>query len=158
MLAPRTSGYCLAMTILFSALGCSQHQQEAFKTVKVCVADSQGINRLAQIMRESAKAEGMTYIDNTAATRRGLSVTAQSDRDRKEAEWVVNFEIQGSNGMGVTATNLGHSPFEMALGFSVGSNRFEAESFAERLIGTLKARWRVVSVQKGEDSQKLTKC
>lgn len=146
---------CVAFVALMVLMSCSPHQQESFKTVQFCLDPAHGIEVLTKELSSYASIERMTYIDNTPAARRGLKVTAQTPAQAREAEWVIQLLVQNESGLGVTATNLGLGPNNVALGFtSAGDNR-SASQFASRLINRLSRHWKVFTVPVGQGVQPM---
>lgn len=146
---------CVAFVALSAVMSCSPHQQQSFKTVQFCVDPAHGIEALTRELRSFASIERLTYIDNTAAARRGLKATAQTPAQAREAEWVIQLLVQNESGLGVTATNLGLGPNNVALGFtSAGDNR-SASQFASRLIKRLSRHWKVFPVPVGQGVQPM---
>lgn len=145
----------LAIAILSS---CSPRQQEPFKMVQFCLTNSAGADLLSHEMRAAAISEGLKFIDNTMATRRGLAITAQTPAQKRDALWVIDFTIQNDDGMGVTAINMGMTPFDVAVGFGYGSDEKAATAFADRLLERLAKHWRIIAVAPGAGAFPLKEC
>jgi hypothetical protein len=145
----------LVVTILAS---CSPRQQEPFKMVQFCLTNSAGADLLSREMRAAAISEGLKFIDNTMATRRGLAITAQTPAQKRDALWVVSFYAGDGDGMGVGAGNMGMSPFDVAVGFTYGSDAKAATAFADRLIARLAKHWRIIPVAPGAGAFPLKEC
>jgi hypothetical protein len=142
----------VALLSLFSS--CSNQKQIPFRIVQICLPNPDDTTRLVTMLKATAAIKGMTFIDNTARARKGLAVTAQSQAQRDEAKWVISLIVQGSDGLGATATNLGLAPSEVAIGFTAGRSNDVAQAFADHLTEKIASRWKVVPVLKEQAAEK----
>src|SRR6478609_157864 len=109
--------------------GCSGGQQ-SFRTVQTCVSNETGVMQLQALMRSAAQAEHLKFIDSSAQAASGLQQTAQSDADRHDAVGAIALHIEGNGGSGATASNLGLPRYQVALGFTEGSDAAKAHRLA----------------------------
>jgi hypothetical protein len=70
----------------------------------------------------------------------------------------INAGIEGKNGLGVTAGNLGLPSNQVALGFTTGSDAARAHRLSDRLVGALSKRWRVERVPRGKGAFPMSNC
>lgn len=113
------------------------------RVAEMCLVDRQEQLLFIDEMRQIAREEKMDFVDGSEDTKRGLDTIGYSDRGRTNDSPTIHIAVQRSDGVGVTAGNMGLSPHQIALGFSEGRNRPEAIQFADRVIKRLERRWRV---------------
>lgn len=109
-------------------------------------------------MQSLARAENMKFIDNSENTARQLQASGYEAKERTHGSYVINIGVQRSDGMGVTAGNLGLPGFEVALGFSQASDAVAANAFADRVKARLAAHWDLVTVPAGAAAKPLGGC
>lgn len=144
--------WVLAVGSAIAALpGCAG--QHPFRMAQLCLRDEQGVAAFTGAMKEIAESENMEFVDGGAATQKDLRRLHASPDYR-----LVYLGIKGPDGMGLEAGNLGLSAYEVAIGFSTGSNPAAAHRFAERVIGTLGKRWKVYGVPAGRGALPLADC
>jgi len=128
---------------LTSALFGCQEGKRPFKIVQVCLGDQQNLTQLTNILKSVAQSEGMTFIDGNASTERDLkAIGVKIDPSAP----VINLGVERKDGMGLTAGNLGLPNYQVALGFSEGSNSSDAHRFADMVLSKLEEHWHVVVV------------
>lgn len=129
-----------ALLVLLS--GCQE--AHPFLMVKVCLGDERNARMFVDLMESISDDHRMRYIDRSIATGKELSVL-QAAPDYP----VINVSAVGANGIGWGAGNFGQSAYEVAIGFSAGSDPAEARRFADATIAELKKRWRVHVIPPG---------
>lgn len=105
------------------------------------------------MMKAISRSQHMRFVDGSAATENDLLSLKASPHYR-----LINIGADREDGMGWGAGNLGLSAYEVAIGFSVGSNPAEAHRFADMVVGTLKQKWQVYVVPPGRGALPLKNC
>jgi len=121
--------------------------------VQLCLHDQKNVLLFKDTMKSLSESEGMEYGDNSAATEKELIATKL-----KQSYPFINIAGTRADGVGWGAGNLGLSAYEVAVGFSDGSNPAEAHRFAGMVIGKLKERWHVYYVPPGQGAFPLKHC
>jgi len=147
----------MAMGISIFLDGCGR-SQEAFLTVGVCAGDQGGVEQVLETMRATAKSAGLKFIDQSAETRANLENVDANKSLKYGADSLVDAHIEGAGGMGVTASNLGLPPFQIALGFTAGSDSAKGHHLADQLVRALSERWHVQKIPEGEGVRPLKEC
>ena len=142
---------------IFLLQGCAR-SQEAFLSIQTCVVDQNGLDELARVMRDIAHSERLQFIDNSAAMRESLKATAADRHAGIVIDHAVDLHIEGKGGMGVTASNLSLPSYQVALGFTEGSEPNKAHRLAEQLTQELKQRWNVQKVARGKGVFPMKSC
>jgi hypothetical protein len=142
------------IALIFALFGCTQGKR-GFLIVQLCLNDEKNLAQFTQTLWSIAKSEGMTFIDSSATTEQNLkTIGAAIDPSAP----VINVGVERKDGLGLTAGNMGLPNYQVALGFSAGSNPAEAHKFAETVIKTLESRWHVEVVPPGRGALPLTNC
>ena len=139
------------------AFKCSGPQRE-FLAVQVCLVDERGEAEFVKAMREVARLEGLRFLDNSADTESYLRDVRDRGLVKLEHVPTINVGIEGENGLGVTAGNLGLPSNQVALGFTAGSDAAKARRLSNRLVGALSQRWRVEKVPAGKGAFPMESC
>jgi hypothetical protein len=132
--------------------------QEAFQLVQLCVADERGVLELKRIMRAVAQSENLQFIDNSAQQGKSLKAMGADKALGRDASRGIDVHIEGENGLGVTAGNLGLPEYQVALGFTEGTNPSMARALSNELINALSKRWRVEVVPLGKGAMPMKAC
>ncbi|WP_157082323.1 hypothetical protein [Sphingomonas pruni] len=146
-----------ASAMVLCAAKCSRAQEE-FLAVQVCIPDEGGATQFADIMREVARSEGLRFVDGSAETRDYLQDVRDKGQVKLEHIPTINMGIEGKEGLGVTAGNLGLLSNQVALGFTAGRNVAKARKLADHLVKALSQKWRVQTVPKGQGSFPMRNC
>lgn len=85
----------------------------------------------------------LRFIDGSRSTKSDLDELVPEGRAHDLKRPFLDIEIERGDGMGVGAGHLDMPPNQVALGFSRGSDRAEAERFARRIRSGLEQRWHV---------------
>jgi len=146
----------VALVAVATALfGCAQGKRP-FLLVQLCFKDDQELADFTHLLQSIAYSERMTYIDNSGPTERDLDTLKAPGRLAP----VINISLEGSDGvasMGVG--NLGLPKYQVAVGFSdAGSNRDEAQRFADTVVAQPKTRWHVETVPTGRGALPTPNC
>jgi len=145
----------IAMTLC--AFKCSR-AQESFLSLQMCVFDENGIDQLKSVMHTLAKSENLKFIDNSAATGQALKNIGADKAMSRDASLAVDLHIEGQGGLGVTAGNLGLPPYQIALGFTEGSEPGRAHKLAHHVVQALSKRWQVEQVAQGKGVFPMKTC
>jgi len=68
---------------------------------------------------------------------------------KRDVASAIDFHIEGANGLGVTAGNLGLPPYQVGMGFTEGTDPPRAHRLAHELIRALSPRWDVQKLAPG---------
>ena len=129
--------------------------QEAFQNVQLCIADERGVLELKRIMRAVAQSKNLEFIDNSARQGENLKAMGADKALGRDASRAIDVHIEGENGMGVTAGNLGLPEYQVALGFTEGTNPSMARVLSNELIKALSQRWHVEVVPLGKGAMPM---
>jgi hypothetical protein len=141
-----------AMIILTSALlGCPVGQRP-FEIAQLCLGDQKNLTQFANILKSVAQTEGMTFTDTSASTERDLK--AMGVKVDPTAP-VISFYVGRKDGVGLGAGNQGLPNYQVAVGFSEGSNPSDAHRFADLVVSRLEKHWHVVFVPNPAESGAL---
>ena len=143
--------------IVVASHGCSR-TQEAFQTIVTCVVDQRGVAELKNVMRTVAQFENLKFIDNSAQQGSDLKAMGADKLLKRDASLAIDLHIEGKGGMGVTAGNLSLPPYQVALGFTEGSDAAKAHRLSVRLVRALSRRWHVETVPQGMGAVPMKSC
>jgi hypothetical protein len=132
--------------------GCGEGKRP-FLMVQTCLGDERNVVLFENMLRIIAQSKNMTYLDGSKKTQDGLARLKASPSYR-----LIYVGVDRNDGMGLYAGNLGLSAYEVAIGFSEGSNPSEAHQFANLVVRTLKERWRVDVVPQGQGALPMNGC
>lgn len=137
--------------------GCSR-AKEAFETAQICVGNQQGVAALKSVMAAAAQSEGLRFIDNSAQQAGDLKAIGADEVLKRDVALAIDFHIEGTNGLGVTAGNLGLPPFQVGMAFTEGNDPPKAHRLADQLIGALSQRWNVQRLAPGTSVLPMKTC
>jgi hypothetical protein len=137
--------------------GCMR-AQESFLSIQMCVVDQPGVAQLKSMMRAIAKSENLEFIDNSAQQGSDLKTMGADKLLKRDAALAIDVHIEGEGGMGVSAGNLGLPPYQVALGFTEGSDSVKAHRLSDRLVKGLSQRWHVEKVPQGKGALPMKAC
>ena len=109
-------------------------------------------------MRTVAQSENLQFIDNSAQQGSDLKAMGADKLLKHDASFAIDLHIEGKGGMGVTAGNLGLPPYQVALGFTEGSDAAKAHKLSDQLTRELSQRWHVESVPQGMGALPMKSC
>lgn len=144
----------VAFLLLF---GCTQGKRP-FLIVQLCLSNGAGVTEFIREMKSIAVLEKMEFLNNSANTKRNLEVLGYSGSERTNGSPVINIGVLRSDGLGVGGGNLGLPGYQVALGFSVGSDDAEAREFANRVIKRLGQHWHIEMVPSGQGDKPMSDC
>lgn len=137
--------------------GCFQ-SQEAFLIVQTCVVNKEGATQLLGIMRQVAALENAQFINNGSNPANGLRDTGADKRLNEDASLAIDAHIEEGTGTGVSAGNLRLRPYQVAFGFTEGSQPARAHRLADRLVQELSRHWPVQKVPQGQGVLPMPSC
>jgi hypothetical protein len=124
-----------------------------FLTVQTCLGSEQNVALFMNAMRSIAQSQNMKFIDGSKINQKKLATLKVSPSYR-----LIDIGVERKDGMGMAAGNLGLSAYEVAIGFSEGSNSEEAHKFADLVVRTLKQNWRIYVVPPGQGAFPTKAC
>ena len=130
--------------------GCAPGKRP-FLIAQVCLRDPQDLQAFTREMQLIAQSDAARFIDRSADTHNELD-TLGHPREGARTIPVVNMGIERGRGIGLMVSNLGLPGYEVAVGFSEGSNLADARKFAQTVVGKLEERWHVEFVPDPEKS------
>jgi hypothetical protein len=146
--------FAVVVTLTIALYGCPQGKR-GFLVVQLCLNDEKNLVQFTQTLKSVAQSEGMTFIDSSTRTGQNLkTIGAEIDPSAP----VINMGIEGKDGIGVTAGNMGLPNYQVALGFSEGADPPKAHRFADLVVKALDERWHVEIVPGGRGALPLTTC
>lgn len=137
--------------------GCSK-MQEPFLMVQMCIVDQTGVAQLKGVMRSIAKLEDLTYIDNSAQQGANLKTMGADKLLKQDAALAIDVYLKGKGGMWVSAGNLGLPPYQIALGFTEGTDAAKAHRLSDRLVKALAQLWHIETVPQGKGALPMKTC
>jgi hypothetical protein len=125
--------------------------------VQLCLKDDRGISDFFSNMRQIAAENKMKFLDRSEDTRADFEAI-QNDGGPKLTGPVIQVTVERPDGPGVTATNLGLYPYQVALGFWQGQDKFEAHRLAGSVISRLSTHWTIYRVPNEGSALPLPGC
>lgn len=137
----------LAALVLAATLNAceSGKAKRPFLIAEVCLRTADDLSTFTRDMHSIAESERATFIDRSASTQKELDATGHSLEGARTRQ-VVNMGVERGNEMLVMVSNLGLPGYQVALGFSEGSNPLLAHRFADAVVRKLEQRWHVETV------------
>lgn len=126
--------------------------------VQLCLANQQGLATMESELQSVAQSEKMVFLDNSRNTKESLNTIGYAGNERKDGSPVISLDVGRKDGMGLGVGNLGLPNYQVAVGFSEGSDAKEARQFANRVVERLKQHWRIVVVPAGTGAKPLASC
>jgi hypothetical protein len=99
------------------------------------LGNQQGVDKFVTLLRTAAHENGLSYFDRTEDT------TQEYDNLKLHRPFVLNIGALRKDGMGVTASAIGGAGYQIALGFSAGTDTNDAHQFATYFLSVLRQRW-----------------
>lgn len=147
----------VAASFVLLLQGCAR-KQESFLTIQMCLVDRQGVTLFLDTMRAIAKAENLTFIDGSAKTGTALKTMGADKHLKQDPARTIHVGIEGGAGMGVTAGNLGLPVYQVALGFTEGSDAVKAHRLADRVMQALSQHWHIETVPAEKGALPMESC
>jgi hypothetical protein len=133
----------MLLAIGFVSLNGCAPGKRPFLQARACLKNGEGASAFASELQSIAREEGVNLIDGSAQTKKNLGTVGYVDRERKDGSSFIYVGIELGDGIGMTAGNLGMPGYQVAVGFSEGSNPARAHRFATKVINRLSSHWRV---------------
>ena len=143
----------VVLSLVMMACGCSQGESP-FLMVQICLGNEQNLAEFRKVIQSIAQSEHMRFVDSSEKARQDLKTTA-AERDVGP---IVQLGVVGEKGVALTATNIELPSYQIAIGFSEGSDPSSAHAFAKRSADTMKSHWVVESLPKGQGAFPLKTC
>lgn len=136
----------LPCVICIALLSCSGGEQ-AFLMTQACVADDAGVALFKRELQSIARDERMRYVDRSRESERELkTLGALKHPDGK----LISVSVNGKpDAPSLGAGNLGLNTYEIAVGFTRGSDQKAAREFSNRVLARLKRHWTLKAVPRG---------
>lgn len=150
----RTGALITAALLL---VGCAP-EKHPFLMVKMCLSNEQGAAAFIDELKSIASAEKLDFVDNSNNTERELRAVGYAGHERTGRSRVINVGVLRKDGMGIGAGTLGLPGYQVAMGFSEGSNAVEAHDVANRVLTRLRQHWRIEVVPAGTGAKPMAGC
>lgn len=147
---------CAVMTLALLC-GCAPGKH-SFLIAQTCLNDERGVEEFVREMRAIAISEHMEFLDASNEVALQLKNAGHPGQERTHGSRVLDISVQRSDGVGVTAVNHGLPGFEVALGFSEGSDAGIAHAFADRVVARLGSQWKLQTVPNGMGAKPRGDC
>jgi hypothetical protein len=148
---------CLGLIGVFSLMAvlCScTPGQKPFLIVQICLGDEQSLASFIAIVESISQLENMNVIDGSAKAKTDL----EQLRALHQPDPIIQINVVGKNGVAMGIDNIGLPGYQLALGFSEGSDPAAAHMFATKVIDSVKYNWPVVYVPSGQGALPLKTC
>jgi hypothetical protein len=156
-LTTRTAFVVVTTTLLLALTSCTEGKKP-FRVVQFCVHDSAGAVQLINELKQLAATEHLEFFDSSKATEKDLKDIGYRGRERSDGSPMINVGSLRNDGLGVGGGNLGLPGYQVALGFSKGSDNAEAQRFADRVVDQLNRQWRVQVLPAGASANPKADC
>ena len=127
----------LGLLILILVSGCSGGKPP-FLMVQFCLKDSSDADQFISLMKSISVSHEMTFIDRSSLSQKELKELKVSPNYR-----LIDISGSDRDGVGWGGGNFALSEYEIAIGFSEGTNPERARQFSEEVISMLGEKWHV---------------
>ena len=117
-------------------------EKRPFLVAQVCLENAEDLSAFTRQMQAIAQSESKTLVDHSADTHKELDMLGHPVEESRLRP-VINMEIERRDGSGVLVGNSGLPGYQVALGFSEGTNLLGAEKFAQMVVSKLEKQWRI---------------
>jgi hypothetical protein len=148
---------CTLAVVLSLSAGCAPGKRP-FLMVQMCLSNEGGVDEFISELKSLSSEEKLQFVDNSRNAERELKGVGHAGLERTDASRLIDVRVMRSDGMGIGATNLGLPGYQMAMGFSAGSNATDAQELASRTLLRIKKRWSVESVPAGAGAKPMADC
>ena len=100
----------------------------------------------------------MHYVDTSDATAQDLKTVGATGNRMHLPNGVVDLDVEGSNGVGLSATNVGVNKYEVAVGFSDGPRACKSIKFSDSVVEELGRQWDVKTLPAGSGALPDAQC
>jgi hypothetical protein len=126
--------------------------------VQLCLQDQAGVALFKAEMQAIAQGEQLRYIDSSFATQRDLKAVGATEPNMHSSGGLISVDLEGNDGFGLTAVNLGLNDFDVAIGFSDSRPVDASRKFADLVVARLKTHWPVSVVPTGRGALPNAQC
>ncbi len=144
-------------TSLILASGCTSGTPP-HTIAQVCVRGDGELRALFADLRNLAAQRNMEFSDGSLDFVEDIHVIYGGNRNSSAGASTVLFSMSGSDGLGLTAGNIGLPPLQLAFGFSHGDDRERSLSFTRQVINLLRGRGQVRVLPPGESAKPISEC
>ena len=137
---------------------CQLGAEREFRAVQICVHDESGVAELKALLRALASSEQMNFVDGSAQTTQDLAAIARKRGKPPPSIPVLNVGVERGDSMGLTAGNLGLPRYQIAIGFTQGSDQRAARAFSDRVVSALGQHWSVEALPAGRGALPSPSC
>jgi hypothetical protein len=145
--------FAFVISLLGLFHGCTPGKH-SFLIVQLCLEDERNLAEFTSMMQLIAQSERMNFVDGSAGTKRDLKAMGAL----RQSGPIIHMGVEREDGMSLIAGNIGLSGYQVAVGFSEGSDPSGAHAFADRVVSRLKTRWHVDTVPAGKGAFPLKTC
>ncbi len=145
----KTCRNCIVVTIIALLFGGCARVEAPAKLVQICVNDADGMSRFRNKLIDVANARKMKFADDSEVVRRDLDTVGYAGPEQDGNRHVVRFRVESADSMGLSVTNVGLYPYQVAMGFSTGHDKTASVRFAEQVIRELQVQWSVEEASQG---------
>ncbi len=131
-------------------IGCTTNKGHAFKQVELCVQNEDGVRAFKNTLKGIASSKSMSYIDG--ATSFSESINDIRGKDSVDSKDVIYIGVEGKDGLGLTAGNLGLAKYQIAIGYTAGRSESEALQFERDVNSKLIENWDVKEIPDGSSA------
>jgi hypothetical protein len=126
--------------------------------VQMCVSNAQGVEEFVDELKSVASAEKLEFVDNSSYAQRELQELGDPNGRRPDGTHMIDVRLIRNDGLAIGATNIGLPGYQLAMGFSAGSNAAEARNFATRTLARFRQRWPIETVLDGTGALPVAGC
>jgi hypothetical protein len=137
-----------AALLVMSLNGCSEGRRPV-AMARVCLPKLDDVSQFKTVIQQLGQSYGLEYFDRSDETKKEIQAIGIPNAFPQSNGFVLNLGALRSDGMGVTAGQLGGPGYQVGLGFSAGRSQAETQRFIDAAISDLKRHW-VVDVSSGE--------
>lgn len=147
---------CAGFSVFLSIMalsGCAPGKPQ-FLMVQICLKDKNGLQEFTRVLQSIAHSQRKKFVDGSAETEKDLKSINALDQEGP----FVNMGVEGEDGEGLTAGNLGLPGYQVAVGFGEGVDVPASRRFADFVVHRLEEHWHIFTVPAGKGAFPLKEC
>jgi hypothetical protein len=148
---PKKRALILLPLILLALSGCVG--ERPFMMVQLCLKDDQNVDLFKKSIRSIAQSKHMKFTDGSIENQKSLEAMKSSPNYP-----LIDIGAEAEDGTAMGAGNLGMSKYEVAIGFSAGSDAARSRKFAAEVIKSLQLKWKIYPVPPNRGAFPLAAC